>query len=114
MGFARAMSDPGSLPEEHPGGAPQASKDAVLFQITAGNLTGALAWVRQALGWLTAGYVGGLILLLLGLEWWGERSWVFSVLLYAPIQICLLPLGLLTPLCLLFRWRLVVWHFAAI
>lgn len=108
------MSDPvfssGKRPDEVPSGA----KDPVLFQITAGNLALGLAWLRRALGWLTAGYVGGLLLLLLGLEWWGERSWIFSLLLYAPIQTCLLPLALLTPVCLLFRWRLVLWHGVAI
>ncbi|MEI9896273.1 MAG: hypothetical protein WDN28_21025 [Chthoniobacter sp.] len=65
------------------------------------------------LGWLTAGYVLGLLVLLVGMEWWGERFWLFSVLLYAPIQTCLLPLAALTPACLLFRWRLIVWHLAA-
>lgn len=108
------MSDPASPPEGRPPGSPETGKDQVLFQLTAGNLVLALAWFRRALGWLTAGYVGGLLLLLLGLEWWGERNWVFSLLLYSPIQMCLLPLAVLTPVCLLFRWRLVVWHFVAV
>jgi endonuclease/exonuclease/phosphatase (EEP) superfamily protein YafD len=88
-------------------------KDQVLFQITSESLACAVNWIRKALGWVTLGYVAGLVLLLLGLEWWGERSWIFSVLLYAPIQTCLLPLALLTPLCLLFRWRMVFWHILA-
>ena len=70
----------------------------------------ALEVLRRGLGWVTAAYVIGLCVLLLALEWWGERFWLFGVLLYAPIQVCLLPLGVLTPLCLLFRRRLVLWH----
>jgi len=107
------MSDPGSAPSPHPG-SPPPQREQVVFQITTGSLARALFWARRVAGWLTAGYVGGLLVLLLGLEWWGERSWVFSLLLYAPIQMCLLPLLVLTPFCLLFRWRLVAWHFAAI
>lgn len=108
------MSEPASSSRETPTDGPtNESKDQVLFQLTTDHLQSALKWTRQALGWVTLAYVAGLLFLLLGLEWWGERSWVFSVLLYAPIQTCLLPLALLTPLCLLFRWRLVLWHIAA-
>ena len=66
------------------------------------------------LGWATAAYFIGLVLLLLGLDWWGERNWIFSLMLYAPAQVLLLPLLVLTPACLLLRWRLVGWHLAAV
>lgn len=108
------MSDPVSPTEGRPAGSPEGGKEQILFQLTSGNLVVALAWFRRALGWLTVAYGIGLLLLLLSLEWCGERNWVFSLLLYAPIQTCLLPLALLTPACLLFRWRLVVWHFLAV
>ncbi len=107
------MSDPAPSQERPAGNPTSPSKDQVLFQLTAANLQSALKWTRHVLGWATLVYVAGLLLLLLGLEWWGERSWIFSVLLYAPIQTCLLPLALLSPLCLLFRWRMVLWHITA-
>ena len=108
------MSEPASLPEERQRvPANGAREDRVLFQVTASTLAQAVGWIRRALGWLTMGYVAGLLVLLLGLEWWGERNWLFSVLLYAPIQTSLLPLGLLTPACLLFRWRLILWQVVA-
>lgn len=108
------MSDPVSVPGPEPSTAlSKGSGEQVLFQVTSGSLALAVEWIRRALGWITAGYVIGLLVLLLGLEWWGERSWIFSVLLYSPIQVCLLPLAVLTPVCLLFRWRLLLWHFVA-
>jgi vancomycin resistance protein VanJ len=108
------MSEPVSLPgAEPPSDHSKAGEDPILFQITAGTIAQALAWIRRALGWLTATYVIGLLILLLGLEWWGERNWLFSLLHYAPAQGILLPLAGLTPVCLLFRWRLVLWHFVA-
>jgi len=108
------MSEPASFPGDGRSAAPSGTReDRVLFQVTAGSLARAVHYIRRALGWLTAGYVIGLLLLLLGLEWWGERSWIFGVLLYAPIQTSLLPLALLTPACFLFRWRLIGWHLAA-
>jgi endonuclease/exonuclease/phosphatase (EEP) superfamily protein YafD len=55
-----------------------------------------------------------LVLTLAALEWWGERNWLLGVLLYAPPQMLLLPLLALTPASLLFRWRLVGWHLAAV
>lgn len=70
-------------------------------------------WIQRSLTWLTAGYVLGLCVLLAALEWWGERNWLLSVLLYAPPQLLLIPLTVLSPLCLLFRWRLIFWHLAA-
>lgn len=89
------------------------AEDPVLIQITAGTLNRAIALGGRILGWATAGYLLGLLILLAGLEWWGERNWVFSLMLYAPAQELLLPLFILTPVCLLFRWRLVVWHIGA-
>ena len=107
------MSEPVSLPSDEPPSAhSKADEDPILFQVTAGTLASVLAWIRLALGWLTAGYVVGLLCLLLGLEWWGERNWIFSLLHYAPAQGLLLPLMVLSPICLLFRWRLVFWHLA--
>jgi len=108
------MSEPASSPQGASSGrGTPLNRDQVLFQITAGTIDSVLKWTRHALGWATLLYVVGLLLFLLGMEWWGERSWFFTVLLYAPIQTSLLPLVVLTPLCLLFRWRLVLWHLAA-
>lgn len=88
--------------------------DPVIFKLTAGTVARALAGVRRGLGWLTWAYAGGLLIALVALEWWGERLWVFSLLLYAPAQMLLVPLLLLTPLCLLFRPRLCRWHLACV
>ena len=88
--------------------------EAVIFKITAGTLTRALHLLRRALGWATLAYVTGLLLAMIALEWWGERLWILSLLLYAPAQTLLLPLLVLTPLCLLFRPRLCLWHLAAV
>ena len=92
----------------------ESAPDPVLFKITAGMLTRALARLRRVLGWLTLAYVAGLLIAMIALEWWGERLWVFSLLLYAPAQTLLLPLLVLTPLCLLVRWRLCLWHLACV
>ncbi len=110
------MSDPVSLPNGDASSGPsRLREDAVLFQVTEKTLQRLLGWIRRGLTWATVGYVVGLCLLLLSLEWWGERFWLFSVVLYAPIQTCLLPLLVLTPACLLFRRKLVWGHlFAAI
>ena len=86
----------------------------VLLKITAGTLTRALRLVRRMLGWLTVAYVGGVLAAMVAIEWWGERLWVFSVLLFAPPQMLLLPLLALTPLCLLFRPRLCLWHLGCV
>lgn len=61
---------------------------------------------RAALGWINAAYVLGLLCLLAALEWWGERNWVLSVLLYIPPQVWLLPLAVLMPASLIWRPRL--------
>ena len=88
--------------------------DTVLVKITAGTVTRALALLRNALGRLTLAYVPALLIAMIALEWWGERLWVFSLLLYAPAQTLLLPLLVLTPLCLLLRRRLCLWHLACV
>ena len=92
---------------------PSPAPDPVIFKITAGTVTRALHLLRRALGWGTLAYVAGLVCAMFALEWWGERLWVFSLLLYAPAQTLLLPLLVLTPLCLLARPRLCLWHLAA-
>lgn len=108
------MKERESLPgDEHAVAANDGPREQILLQITSGSLQRLVEWVRRVLGWASVAYVICLLALLLGLEWWGERNWIFSVLLYAPIQICLLPLVVLTPLCLLFRWRLLIAHVAA-
>ena len=72
------------------------------------------ARLRVALGALTLGYTVGLILLLTLIEYWGEHLGIFSLLLFAPPQIMLLPLGVLTPACLLLRPRLCLWHLGCV
>ncbi len=47
-------------------------------------------------------YLVGLALLLAALEWYGERNWLLSFLMYLPPTGWLLPLLFLTPLSLLF------------
>src|SRR5262249_5748332 len=91
-----------------------ASPDAVLVQITAKDLMKVVGWARHLMGWLTAGYVTAFCCVVLLLERWGERSGPIAVLLYAPPQVLLVPLFVLTPACLLLRWRLVGWHLAAL
>ncbi len=88
--------------------------DPVLFKITADTAQRALLLLRRALGWLTVTYVAILFAAMIGLEWWGEKLWVFSLLLYAPAQVLLLPLLLLTPLCLLVRRRLCLVHLVCV
>jgi endonuclease/exonuclease/phosphatase (EEP) superfamily protein YafD len=90
-----------------------APEDVVLLQITQATLKEALEWLRLGLELLTIAYVVCLCVFLLGMEWWGERFWLFSLLNYGPIQICLTPLAALIPVCLLFRPRLVYWHLLA-
>jgi len=91
-----------------------APSDRVLLQIRETTVIRVLSWVRRALGWLTYGYVTLVAVLLLALEWWGERNWLLSVFLYAPPQIILVPLFILSPLCLAFRWRMLGWHIGTI
>jgi len=108
------MSESGASPRGEPlPNPPPAPGEAVLFQLTEASLRRLLAGFRRALGWVTLMYVGALATFLIGMEWCGERFWLFSLLNYGPIQTCLVPLAFLTPVCLLFRWRLVLWHIAA-
>lgn len=76
------------------------------------SLLRCLAILRAVLAVLTAAYVVAFFSMLAGLEWVGERFWPFGIFLYAPPQIFLVPLLALTPLCLLLRWRLCLWHLA--
>ena len=75
-----------------------------------GILQTALRWTRRTLLAATLAYVIFLLTLLAALEWHGERNWLLSFLLYLPAQGWLLPLLPLTPLCLIFRPRLCLWH----
>ena len=70
--------------------------------------------LRRALAPLTYGYTGALLLLLLLLERWGEHLGIFSLLLFAPPPLLLLPLAILTPVCLLLRPRLCLWHLGCV
>jgi len=70
--------------------------------------------MRWFLKWATISYVIVLPVFLLLVEWRGERSLIFSVLLFVPPQAWLLPLVVLTPLCLLFRPRLCWLHLLAV
>ena len=101
------------MTEPLPGSAPPAP-DPVLFKITSGTAQRALALLRRALGWLTVTYAALLFAAMIALEWWAEKLWVFSLLLYAPPQALLAPLLVLTPLCLLVRRRLCLVHFACV
>jgi endonuclease/exonuclease/phosphatase family metal-dependent hydrolase len=72
-----------------------------------------LRWLRAFAKWLTILYAVALVVLLPALEWWGERNWLLSLLLYAPAQLLLAPLVFLTPFCLLvLRPRWIVLHLA--
>ncbi len=64
------------------------------------------AWRRFLVG-LTLGYVFCLVAVLVALEWFGDRYWFLSFLLYLPPQGWLLPLFVLTPLAVIVRSRLV-------
>lgn len=62
----------------------------------------------------TLAYLVTLPILLLLVEWRGERNLIFSVLLFVPPQGWMLPLVFLTPLCLLFRPKLCWLHLIAV
>jgi endonuclease/exonuclease/phosphatase family metal-dependent hydrolase len=66
--------------------------------------------MRGAAQWLTILYATLLVVLLPTLEWWGERNWLLSLLLYAPPQALLAPLLVLSPYCLIFRARWLMLH----
>jgi endonuclease/exonuclease/phosphatase (EEP) superfamily protein YafD len=69
-----------------------------------------LRWVRRLFTVATLAYAIGLLGLLAALEWHGERHWLLSFLLYLPPQGWLLPLAVLTPLCLLVQPKLAWIH----
>jgi endonuclease/exonuclease/phosphatase family metal-dependent hydrolase len=68
--------------------------------------------VGRLLGGATWGYAAGLVLLLAGMEWIGERNWIFSILIFLPPYLWLLPLGILLPACCFFRPKLCLAHLA--
>lgn len=64
---------------------------------------------------LTILSVGDLIfvsIVLALMEWHGEKNWILAFMLYLPPTGWLLPFVVLTPVCLLFHWRLIGLHFA--
>jgi len=69
-----------------------------------------LSGFARFLGVLNALYVIGFLLLIVLLSWWGERHWLLSLILFAPPYVLLLPLIILTPLCLFVRPKLLLWH----
>ena len=71
-------------------------------------------WLGRALAILTAVYVVALVVLLVGLEWWGERHVLLSLLLFAPPHVLLTPLLGLMSAALIIRPRLCLWHFACV
>jgi endonuclease/exonuclease/phosphatase family metal-dependent hydrolase len=97
------------LPQE-----PRGASDPVLFQITAGTIGLALGWVRRTLAWATYSYTAALIVFLTAVGRWGERLSIFSLYLYAPAQVVLVPMLLLSPLCLIFKPRLLGWHLVCV
>lgn len=54
-------------------------------------------------------YVMVLLSLLVSMEWIGERNWILSILIYAPVYLWLLPLAVLVPACLFFHARRCLW-----
>ncbi len=80
----------------------------------AGLVQRALGWFRKGLYAVSVAYLIILVHVLALMEWHGERNWILAFLLYLPPTGWLLPLVVLTPVCLLFRWRLVGVHLACI
>ena len=70
--------------------------------------------VARVLPGLTFVYVGSLIVVLGLMEWYGEKEWLISTLLFLPPTLWALPAIVLWPLCLLLRRRLCWLHGAAI
>ena len=69
---------------------------------------------RWVLGWLT-GIYGVLALVgMVALEYWGERLWVFSLLLFAPPLVILLPLVVLMVMSLVMRPRLLLYQLGVV
>jgi endonuclease/exonuclease/phosphatase family metal-dependent hydrolase len=64
---------------------------------------------RRTVQFLTFTYATLLLALLIALEWWAEKNWLISLLLFAPGWGFLLPLALLGPLALIrWQWRLLL------
>jgi endonuclease/exonuclease/phosphatase (EEP) superfamily protein YafD len=73
-----------------------------------------LGWLRATAKWLSILYAALLFALLPALEWWGERNWLLSLLLYAPAPLLLAPLCVLSPFCLFFRARWILLHLVCV
>lgn len=107
--------DKGSTPEPAAGSTPV---DRLLDKLDrlwkdrkdpGGAFQWVLRWIRRSLIFTTLAYAISLCLILLALEYHGEKNLTLAFLLYAPPLGWLLPLFPLVPLCLLFcpRWTLV-------
>ncbi len=67
-----------------------------------GTIQKILSRIRFGSKLLSYSYLVSLTLLLAAMEWYGERSWLLSFLLYLPPTGWLLPLLILTPLAVVF------------
>ena len=63
---------------------------------------------------LSVAYAVCLVLVLALMEWVGERNYILAFLLYLPPLGWLLPLAVLTPVCLVFRWQIVSIHMGCV
>ncbi len=97
------------MPE--PTAAPPTAQLAAANQLSLGRRLWRAA--RTTVFWLTALYLGGLLILLGLMHWWGERNWLLSLLLFAPPHWLLLPSVALAPFCLVLHPRLVLVHAAS-
>ena len=79
-----------------------------------GGVQWLLKWIRRSLILVTVSYLVLLILILLALEYHGERNLTLCFLLYAPPLGWLLPIIPLAPLCLLFCPRVALAYLAAV
>lgn len=74
----------------------------------------ARTWGRRGARLATLIYTIVLVLGLAALEWWGERNWLLSLVLYIPPQTFLLPLLFIAPTALLLDRRLLLWHLGCV
>jgi vancomycin resistance protein VanJ len=70
--------------------------------------------IRLCLKWATLCYLVLLTVVLIAMEWFGEKNLVLSVLLFLPPQGFLLPLVVITPLSFLFQRKLCRWQLGAV
>jgi vancomycin resistance protein VanJ len=78
-----------------------------------GGIQWLLKWIRRSLVFTTAAYLTLLVLILLALEYHGEKNLTLCLLLYAPPMGWLLPIIPMAPLCLLFCPRVALAYLAA-